>query len=152
MNTWGKRILGIGVLGAALAVGSEVRALITPYQDPPAAMAGWRLLAAADCGKSVPPEARLWRGVAGARRVCRAEYAGSPPMRVILFDMPGYPAGPGSFDAWQKWPPNQPGKMGFFAGSFFGVVESPGADRATLDRFTVALGRALSGGDPGGRW
>ena len=123
-----------------------------PYQDPPTAIPGWMLAGPAACGKSIPPDAHSWRGVATARRVCRAEYGGQPAMRLTLFDLPGYPAGGGAFDAWQKWPPNQPGKIGFFVGRFFGVAESPGADRATLDRFAVEVGKALSGGELGGRW
>jgi hypothetical protein len=36
--------------------------------------------------------------------------------------------------------------MGFFKGSYFGVVESPEADRATLDRFVVAIEAGLPPG------
>jgi hypothetical protein len=152
VTTWGKRALGIVLFTAALGVGSEIRSLATPYQDPPASVPGWSLAGPAECGKATPPDARSWRGVATARRVCRAEYDGQPPMRLTLFDLPGYPVGGGAFDAWQKWPPNQPGKIGFFTGRFFGVVESPAADHATLDRFALALGKALTGGELGGRW
>ena len=152
MTTWGKRALGIALFTAALGVGPEIRMLATPYQDPPAGVPGWKLAAPAECGKAAPPDTQSWRGIAGARRVCRAQYTGDAEMRLTLFDMPGYPLGGGAFDAWQKWPPNQPGKIGFYTGRFFGVVESPGAGRATLDRFAVSMGKALTGGELGGRW
>jgi hypothetical protein len=71
-------------------------------------------------------------------------------MRLTLFKMPGWP-GATAFDALQKWRPAQPGKVGFFKGRYFGVVESPQADRPTLDRFTVAVEGALPAGDEG-RW
>jgi hypothetical protein len=41
--------------------------------------------------------------------------------------------------------------MGFFKDRYFGVVESPQADRATLDRFTAAMEDALPGRG-GSRW
>jgi hypothetical protein len=152
MTTWGKRWLGVALFTAAIAVAAEVRPLLERDRTPPAEFGGWKLAAPPVCGKAIPADAQGWRGVAGGRRVCRAEYAGSPAVRVTFFDLPGYPVGPGAFDAWQKWPPNQPGKIGFFAGRFFGVAESPGADRAALDRFAVAFVKALTGAEPGGRW
>lgn len=148
MKTWGRRILGVGILGAAIAVGSDLWVLATPSVQPPSAAAGWKLSAPADCVKPAPAELRVWRGTSGARRVCRAEYAGSPEMRLTLFDMPGW-AGATAFDAFQKWPPAQPGKVGFFKGRYFGVVESPQADRAALERFTAAVEAALPAGSEG---
>jgi hypothetical protein len=150
VSTWGKRILGISILGAAIGVGSDLWLLAAPKAVPPSAAAGWRLSAPADCVDSVPAELRFWRGTSGARRVCRAEYAGSPTMRLTLFDMPGW-AGATAFDAFQKWRPAQPGKIGFFKGRCFGVVESPQADRATLDQFAAAVEKALPGTGEG-RW
>ena len=152
MTTWRKRALGVAIFTAAIGIGSQLSILATPYQDPPAQISGWKLAAPAECGRTIPADARAWRGVATSRRTCRAEYAGPVAMRLTLFDMPGYPVGGGAFDTWQKWPPDQPGKMGFFTGRFFGVVESPQADRATLDRFAVSVGKALTGGELGGRW
>jgi hypothetical protein len=69
-------------------------------------------------------------------------------MRLTLFDMPGW-AGATAFDAFQKWPPAQPRKMGFFKGHYFGVVESAQADRAVLERFTTAVEAALPAGNEG---
>ncbi len=71
-------------------------------------------------------------------------------MRLTLVEMPEQP-GASAFDAWQKWRPAQPGKLGFYKGRVFGVVESPQADRATLDRFTVAVEKGLPAGSEG-RW
>jgi hypothetical protein len=150
VKTWGKRILGVSILGAAIAVGSDLWLLATPSVNPPSAAAAWKLSAPADCVNSVPAELQFWRGTSGARRVCRAEYAGSPAMRLTLFEMPEWP-GATAFDAFQKWRPTQPGRVGFFKGRYFGVVESPLADRATLDRFAAAVEKALHGGSEG-RW
>jgi hypothetical protein len=150
VRTWGRRVLGICILGAALAIGSDLWSIATPSVSPPATAAEWKLSAPADCVKSVPAELRAWRGTAGARRVCRADYTGTTTMRLTLFEMGSFP-GASAFDAWQKWRPAQPGKMGFFKGRYFGVVESPQADRMTLDRFTVAVEKALPGGGQG-RW
>jgi hypothetical protein len=144
VKTWGKRILGVAILLAAIAIGSELLRLAAPHAGPPPAVAGWKLAAPADCVNSVPAELRSWRGIAGARRVCRAEYAGAPNMRLTLFEMPEWP-GATAFDAFQKWRPAQPGRMGFLRDRYFGVVESPQADRATLDRFTAAVQNALPG-------
>jgi hypothetical protein len=55
--------------------------------------------------------------------------------------MPELP-GATAFDAMQKWQ-SQPGKMAFFQGHYFGVVESPGANPATLSRFTSAVTAVL---------
>jgi hypothetical protein len=71
-------------------------------------------------------------------------------MRLTLYEMPGW-AGATAFDAFQKWHPAASGNEGFFKGRYFGVVESELADGATLDRFTVAVEKAIPGkGDS--RW
>ena len=54
-----------------------------------------------------------------------------------------------AFDALQKWRV-QPGKMAFYKGGYFGVVESA-TDKATLNRFVLAVEATLPGGDEG-RW
>ncbi|SPF40248.1 hypothetical protein SBA4_2480009 [Candidatus Sulfopaludibacter sp. SbA4] len=64
--------------------------------------------------------------------------------------MPEWP-GATAFDAFQNWRPAEPGKVGFFKGRYFRVGEPPQADRATLDRVTVAVEKALRGGS-GGHW
>ena len=109
----------------------------------PAAANGWKLAAPPGCVKPVPAELKIWRGTEGAHTVCRAEYAGSPPMKLTIYDMPNEFAS--AFDAAQKWQP-QAGRMGFFQGRYFGVVESPEADRNTLHRFVLAIEAALPPG------
>jgi hypothetical protein len=151
MTTWAKRGLGILCLGAAIAVGSDLWSLRERPVVPPAAVSEWRLSAPADCGGSVRAETQPWRGTAGARRICRAEYSGPLPMRLTLFAMPGSP-GATAFDAFQKCRPGQPGRLCFFKGNAFGVIESLQADTATLLRFSVAMERALPGKGEGTRW
>jgi hypothetical protein len=143
-----KRAWHIGILTAILAAGSEIWLLATPTVDPPRIAGSWTLSGTAQSTKDFPSEIRQWRGISGARRICRAEYAGSPPMRLTLLEMPESP-GATAFDAFQKWPPGQPGKIGFFRGRFFGVVESPTADRDTLNVFTSALEKNLPKGNEG---
>lgn len=145
-----KRILHAGILLAVVAVGTDLWSLATPSVNPPSSAGEWRLSGAADCVKSMPLELQAWRGLSRARRVCRAEYTGSPAMWLTLVEMPEQP-GASAFDAWQKWRPAQPGKLGFCKGRVFGVVESLQADRATLDRFTVAVEKGLPAGSEG-RW
>jgi hypothetical protein len=150
VRTWGKRILGISIVAGSIAVGSDLWLLATPSASPPAAAGGWKLSARADCSNSLPADPQFWPGTSHARRVCRAEYAGSPSMRLTLFEMPGWP-GATAFDAFQKWRPSQPGKMAFFKGRYFGVMASPQANRATIDRFVAAVENSLPGGTEG-RW
>jgi hypothetical protein len=145
-----KRVWHIAMLAAVLAAGSEIWLLATPSVDPPRVADTWTLSGAANCVKYLPTEMREWRGVSGARRVCCAGYAGSPPMRLTLLEMPGTP-GATAFDAWQKWRPAQPGKMGFYKGRFFGVFESQTAGREALNLFTSAVEKSLPGGSEG-RW
>jgi hypothetical protein len=132
----------IGLLAVGLFSGqrfcAEKPALALP-PDP----AGWKIAAPQNCVKPVPAEWKAWRGTAGARRACRAAYAGSLPMTLTIYDMPDEFAS--AFDAAQKWQP-QPGKMAFFQGRYFGVVESPGADRFALERFLVAVEATLPAG------
>jgi hypothetical protein len=144
MRTWGKRILGVGLGAVALAIGSDLWLHAMPSVDPPATAAEWKLAVRAVCGNTSAPHSQFWRGTSQARRVCQAEYAGSPSMRLTLFEMPEW-AGATAFDAFQKWRPSQPGKMAFYKGRYFGVVESPQAGRAALDRFVVAVENTLPG-------
>jgi hypothetical protein len=118
---------------------AEEHALALP-SDP----AGWKLTAPQTCVKPVPADWRVWRGTAGAARACRAEYTGSPPMSLTIYDMPNEFAS--AFDAAQKWQP-QPGKMAFFKGRYFGTVESPAADRFALERFVLAVESTLPAGN-----
>ena len=90
-----------------------------------------------------PADPIVWRGTAGARQVCRAAYSGPAAMKLTIYDMPEVP-GATAFDAEQKFPA-QPGKMGFFKGHYFGVVESQGLDRQTLERFVLALEAGIPG-------
>jgi hypothetical protein len=69
-------------------------------------------------------------------------------MTLTIYDMRAW--GGSAFDAWQKWQ-TEPGKMSFYKGRYFGVVESPTADMNTLNRFTVAIESALPSGSEGRR-
>ena len=71
-------------------------------------------------------------------------------MRLTLLEMRETP-GATAFDAWQKWRPGQPGRIGFYKGRFFGVAESPMADRETLNLFASELEKSLPGSSEG-RW
>jgi hypothetical protein len=145
-----KRIRHIAILAAILAAGSEIWLRATPTIDPPQIAGTWTLSGASDCGKHLPSEIRQWSGISGARRFCRADYVGLAPIRLTLLEMPESP-GATAFDAWQRWRPAQPGKVGFYKGRFFGVAESPTADLETLNLFTSEVLRRLPGTSEG-RW
>jgi hypothetical protein len=139
-----KRFWHVAILSAALAIFANQRFCgeESALALPPA-LAGWKLRVAESCVKPVPVELLVLRGTAGARQLCRAEYDGEPAMKLTLYDMPDLP-GATAFDAEQKFPA-QPGKMGFFKGHYFGVVESPGADREALNRFVLAVETTIPG-------
>jgi len=129
---------------AAVGIASDLWLRAAPKVNPPATAGEWKLSAPAECGAMAPADVRSWRGIAGARRICRAEYAGSPPMRLTLIEMPGDP-GATAFDAFQKWGPARQGAECFFRGRYFGVVEAAGAEPAALRRYLDALDHALPG-------
>jgi hypothetical protein len=138
-----KRVWHVAVLAAGIAIFAHQRSCAEPLLALPSTVGEWKLIAPQSCLKPVPAELLAWRGTAGARQVCRAAYDGAPAMKLTLYDMPEVP-GATAFDAEQKFPA-QPGKMGFFKGHYFGVVESEGADREKLDRFVVAVEASIPG-------
>jgi hypothetical protein len=139
-----RRLWYIPIFGVILAIfhfrgSSDTKRPITA----PASVGDWKLAAPATCKAPVPHEMLISRGTEGARSACSAEYVGTPAMKLMLYYMPNEFAG--AFDAAQKYE-QRAGRMGFFKGSYFGVVESPEADRATLDRFVVAIEAGLPPG------
>jgi len=158
MRTWLKRLGSVCLLAAGIAVCSDLLSYVAPSASLPAVAAGWTLSSPQDCAKPVPAQLRNqrgtdwrgteWRGTAGARQVCRGEYLGLPQMTLTIYDMREW--GASAFDAWQKWQ-TQPGKMSFYKGGYFGVVESPNADMNALNRFAVAIESVLPPGSEGRR-
>jgi hypothetical protein len=144
MKTRLKRLAYLGVLGAVIAICSEQPSCATPIPALSPVAAEWKLASSPVCSRPVPAELRIWGGTTQARRACRAEYGGAPPMSLTIYYMPGW-SGATAFDAFQRWQ-IQPGKMAFYKGHYFGVVESPQADRNALNRFTVAVESTLPGG------
>lgn len=143
-----KRVWYVIIAAVAIGVFSGQRSCAEPVLALPPAADGWTLTAPQNCVKPVPASLLVWRGTAGARQACVAEYTGAPPMKLSIYDMPSEFAS--AFDAAQKWSP-QPGKMSFFKGQYFGVVESPSADGHTLERFVLAMEAALPAGNEGHR-
>ena len=133
------------VVAGALVVGVVAQRFFakTPTITLPNLAAGWALAAPANCFTPVPVEFKRWRGTEGAGTVCRGDYTGTPRISVTLYYMPSEFAS--AFDAAQKWQ-SQPGKMSFFQGAYFGVVESAGADAPTLERFVLAVEASLPKG------
>ena len=144
MKTRLKRLAYLCLLVTVIAIFSEQPSCATPIPALSPAAAEWKLSAPQICSTPLPAELRIWQGISQARRVCRAGYDGSPPMSLTIYCMPGGPGGT-AFDALQRWR-IQPGKMAFYKGPYFGVVESPQDDRNALNRFTVAVVSALPGG------
>jgi hypothetical protein len=148
VKTLGKRLLIVSILGGAMAIGSDLWLAAAPRVNLPLIAAEWKLSAPADCGRPAKAEVQSWPGTSSTRRVCRAQYVGEADVRLTLFDMPADAA---AFDAFQSWLPSRPGRVGFFKGHFFGVVESTQADRGALERFTAAIEKALPG-ESEGHW
>ena len=137
---WRKRIGHVFVLAMLLGIGSRLHSCATPLQALPSGAGEWSMRGTVHCAAPVAADL-VWRGTAGARRVCRATYTGPAEMALTVYDMPDLP-GATPFDALQKWQ-SQPGRMAFFQGRYFGVAESPGADMQTLSRFLTAFTSAL---------
>lgn len=140
-----KHLAFLFVASVALTLVFQQRSCAASNLTLPASAAEWTLAAPQTCAAPTPAERHAWDGVLAAGRLCRANYAGSPAMRLTLYDMPGGLGGT-AFDAMQRWR-TQPGKMGFFNGRYFGVVEGSSADISTLDRFVVALEASLPAGN-----
>jgi len=148
VNVWAKRLLVVAAIAAAAEAAMYFRHANAAPFEPPAVVGTWKLDGRAYCVDGVPPDLPKLRGVARATRTCRAQYDGSPRIHVTLFVMPGGPGG-GSFDAFQKWPPRQPGKLAFYRGRYFGIVEANGAAPDEIDSFTTSLALILV---PGNDW
>ncbi|MGP0076107.1 MAG: hypothetical protein ACLPWF_29660 [Bryobacteraceae bacterium] len=118
----------------------------------PPAPAEWKLVDQAVLQTS-SHEAKVWNGTSGALKVWRASYVGNPPagnppasnptMMLTLYQMPWSPGS--AWDAIQEWR-TLPGAMAFAKGRYFGVAESPGAERSTLKRFVQGVTAALPPG------
>ena len=138
------------VFVALIFLASELRSFTTPRLTLPQSAAGWKMEAVQECVKgALPAKFQLWRGTAGARQICRAEYGGSPEMTLTLYDMPGW-SGATAFDALQKWQ-SRSDKMAFYKGDIFGVVEAPNAGPGKLHEFIAAVETSLPRG-PDAQW
>jgi hypothetical protein len=139
-----KRALHILILGAAIAVGSLLWSRVTPALALPPAVAQWSIEGSQTCAKPASVNFPLWPGTSGARLVCRAEYAGSPEITLTIYAMPDLPRAT-AFGPFQDWltGPKQPGKSAFHYRQYLGIVESPDADRNTLERFAAAAEASL---------
>ncbi len=76
---------------------------------------------------------------AGLRGAASAVYEGQNRFEVTLYEL-GAPAS--AFELMQKWRPAE-GRMAFYRERYFGVVQSAGADRASLAAFALSLDRRL---------
>lgn len=96
----------------------------------PEVCADWRL-------ESVQPADPIPR----AARGFAAQYTGTPPIRVLLYEMSSNTI---AFDVLQSWRA-EPGKLASFQGKYFWIAESAGADQRTLNRFVSAFAKGLPG-------
>ena len=81
---------------------------------------------------------RGWRLVE-SKGFTEARYDGTPPIQVHLEQKSSQTT---AFSAVQSWRP-EPNKLAFYRGRIFGIVESPGADLRTLNRFVTAFEKTL---------
>jgi hypothetical protein len=144
MFAW-KRHWYVPLVIVVFAVFTEQRTCAASTLTPPSTAAEWTLVPPPDCHTPSSAERRLFDGVRAARRICRAQYTGTPTITLTLYDLPGGPAAT-AFDAFQQWR-TQPSRMGFFRGGVFGVAEAPEADKKALNRFVVTLEAGLPPGN-----
>jgi len=79
-----------------------------------------------------------WRLVE-SKGFTEARYDGTPPIQVHLEQKSSQTT---AFSAVQSWRPER-GKLAFYRGRIFGIVESPGADLRTLNRFVTVFEKTL---------
>jgi hypothetical protein len=144
MGIKSKRFWYLLFFGITISLCSEQRWFATSKVTLPQLAGDWKIEAPPTCARPVPANLRPWRGTAGALQVCSAKYSGSPEMTFTIYDMPES-VGATAFDAFQKWQ-RLTGKMAFYKGRYFGVVESPRADLNTLNRFAAAVVATLPPG------
>jgi len=124
-----KRLWIILVAGIAIEF---TRGYLTPRLEAlPTAADGWSRVNQT-VFDPVPPEIEAWPETSHALKAWKATYQGTEPVTLTLFAMPWSPGS--AWDAIQRWRP-APGTRAFTKGRYFGVVESPRADQATLKRF-----------------
>jgi hypothetical protein len=77
--------------------------------------------------------------IAGANGAWTGDYSGNPPMRLTICEMQSQTS---AFDAVQRWRA-EAGKLAFYKGPYFAVIEAKGADHPTLNRFAAAIRSGL---------
>jgi hypothetical protein len=138
-----KWLLRAIILAIVISCAPDLGVFSTQLQALPVSAAEWRLANQAVL-KPVPPEWKMFRSGAYARKAWRGDYVGEPPLTVTIYEMPRYPAA--GWSAIQQWRV-QPGKMAFFKGGYFGIAESPRASSSELLRFVNAVCGALPAGN-----
>lgn len=78
-------------------------------------------------------------GVVSAEGAWAYAYSGNPAMKLVLYEMPSQTV---AFDAVQKWRA-EAGKLAFYKGAYFGIVDSQGANHTTLNRFAESIRSSL---------
>jgi hypothetical protein len=133
-----KRALQIVILAAAIVIGVRVWRRVTPPAPVfPQMAGGWSIVGSKTCAKPAAANFPLWPGTSGARQVCRAEYAGSPPITLTIYNMDEGSA----FGPFQEWETGAKphGKALFRFRDDLYIEESPNADMNTLQHFAVAV-------------
>jgi hypothetical protein len=134
-----KRLRHILIGAALLAAFGSIALFPRHWKGLPPAVMEWTL-ASQSVFEPPPAGLRQWNGTAGTRRAWHAEYRGSPPISLTVYELPGSPGS--AFDAIQQWRP-MPGRMAFSKGAYFGVAEAPGADPKVINRFVEGVAAGL---------
>jgi hypothetical protein len=123
-------IISLGLLGCAGADRAE-------SGDPMKQLSGgYRLIDSEILSAETAPE--LVRNM-GLRSVRRLHYQGPEEFQVTIFEMN---SGSSAFELVQKWKA-EPGKLHFHQASRFILLESTGADHATLNRLAGTVEKEM---------
>jgi hypothetical protein len=121
---------------AAAGCGRSAKPLAEVF---PRELEGWRLARMEAVPlENAPPDIRRL----GAREAARASYVGRGAVELTLYDMTNRK----SAYAALRLARESAGSVAFYHDRYFGVVESPGADRAALAAFSSAFEKRLAGG------
>lgn len=125
------RFLAALALIFLLACGGKTRA---EWKLPAALEGGWKLAA-------LPPGRETYDLVAklSPRKSLMGSYEGSGKVLVAAFELAN---GPAAFEQVQKWRA-QPGKIVFYRGPWFVVIESEGMDNAQLSRMAGQIEKTM---------
>ena len=113
------------------------------FSFPDAVAGDWKLVASEPVAAGAAPEEvrRL-----GLRSAWRGRYEGPGSLAITVYEMTTWG---GAFELAQRWRPAE-GRLAFYVGALFIVLESKGMDHAALSEVVESLEAALKSSRTGG--